>query len=47
MTDKLAHQALLEDKQTVAEINRREVAKRRWQEAENSDITEDNAGENP
>lgn len=38
MTDQLAHQALLEDKQTVAEIQRRDTTKRRWREAENEDV---------
>jgi hypothetical protein len=33
MTDRLAHQALLEDKQTLAEIQRRESALQRWREA--------------
>lgn len=34
VTERLAHQALLADKQTVAEIQRREAARRRWREAE-------------
>lgn len=46
VTDQLAHQAFLEDKQTVAEIERRESAKRRWREAEQEDWTDTKADEN-
>jgi hypothetical protein len=33
LTDQLAHQAFIDDKKTQAEIQRRESAQRRWQEA--------------
>lgn len=36
-TERLAHEALLADERTLAEIRRREVAQKRWREADQSD----------
>ena len=38
VTDRLAHQALLEDKQTQAEIQRKQLAEQRWREAGQSEM---------
>lgn len=37
VAERLAHEALLADKQTLAEIQRREAAQKRWREAETSE----------
>lgn len=46
MTDQLAHQAMLEDKQTVAEIQRSKAAQQRWHEAEQLNKADNTVDEN-